>query len=134
MGAGKRPKRESVKQERTMQVVIVAKSGRLRDGLQAMLDSFPALQPLALEESGPAALEAIGRQQPDLVIVDADLCDEDRADWVKAMKQEWNRARCLAIAGRLAQFQPFLDAGADEVLLKGFSAAELRAAIKKLLD
>jgi hypothetical protein len=47
--------------------------------------------------------------------------------------QEWNGAYCLVVTGRLGQLQPVLDAGADKVLLRGFSAAELSAAVWQLL-
>ena len=117
-----------------MRVVIVAESGRLRDGLQAILDSFLALETVAIVEDGPASLEAIRSHQPDMVIIDAHLFGEDTTDWVAAVKQEWNGVRCLIVAERLAQFQPLLDAGADKVLLKGFSAAELRSGVEQLLD
>jgi DNA-binding response OmpR family regulator len=126
--------RESGKQESIMRVVIVAESGRLREGLQVMLDSFLALETVSTVEDGLAALEAMRRDQPDMVIVDADLFDEDTADWVAAIKQGWNGVHCLVVSGRLAQFQPLLDAGADKVLLKGFSAAELRSGMEQLLD
>jgi len=117
-----------------MQVLIVAESGRLREGLQAILDSFLVLETVSTMEDGPAALEAIRSEQPDMVILDADLFGEDTTDWVAAIKQEWHGVRCLVVAGRLAQFQPLLEAGADKVLLKGFSAAELRSGMEQLLD
>ncbi len=117
-----------------MRVVIAAESDRLREGLRAMLGSFLALETVSTVEDGPAALEAIRSEQPDIVFVDADLFAEDTADWVAAIKQEWNGVRCLVAAGRLAQFQPLLDAGADKVLLKGFSTAELRSGMEQLFN
>jgi DNA-binding response OmpR family regulator len=77
-------------------------------------------------------LEVIGSQRPDLVIVDASLSGQDITEFVRTMRRAWNGVRCLAVADRLGQFQPLLDAGADRVLLKGFSAAELAEAIKQL--
>lgn len=115
-----------------MRVVIVAESSRLREGLQTMLDSFLTVETVALVEDGPAALEAIRSQRPETVIVDADLFSEDTADWVAAIKQEWHGVGFLVVAERLAQFQPLLDAGADKVLLRGFTAAELSKAISQL--
>jgi DNA-binding NarL/FixJ family response regulator len=115
-----------------MRVMIVAQSGRLREGLQAMLDSFPSLETVAVVDDGPSALEAIRSERPDLVILDAHLFDEGMADLIRAIKQGCNGARCIVVADRLGQFQPLLDAGADTVLLKGFSAAELRAAVEQL--
>jgi len=117
-----------------MRVVIAAESGRLRDGLRAMLDSFLLLESVDVVDDGPAALEAIQSGQPDLILLDACLLDKGTMAFLCTAKQEWNGARCIVVADSLAQFQPFLDAGADKVLLKGFTAAELSAAVKGLLD
>ena len=127
-----RTERESDKQETIMRVVIVAESGRLREGLQAMLDSLPTLETVAVADDGPSALEAIQSGRPDLVILDAHLFGESTAGWIRAIKQGWNGTHCIVVADRLGQFQPLLDAGADAVLLKGFSAAELRTAVEQL--
>jgi len=116
-----------------MRVIIVAESGRLREGLQAMLESFLALERVAVVDDGPSALEAIRSGQPDLVILDTQLFGEGTAAFVGAVKQAWNGASCLVMAERLGQFQPLLDARADKVLLKGFSAAELSTAVEQLL-
>jgi DNA-binding NarL/FixJ family response regulator len=115
-----------------VRVMIVAEAGRLREGLQAMLDSFPSLETVAVVDDGPSALEAIQSGRPDLIILDAHLFDDGTADLVWAIKQEGNGAQCIVVADRLGQFQLLLDAGADMVLLKGFSAAELRIAVEQL--
>ena len=115
-----------------MRVMIVAEPGRLRDGLRAMLDSFPTLETVAVVDDGRSALEAIESGRPDLAILDAHWFDEGTADLIRAVKQEWNGTRCIVVAEGLGQFQPLLDAGADSVLLRGFSAAELRAAVEQL--
>ena len=117
-----------------MRVVIVAESGRLRDGLRAMLDSFLTVKTVAVVDDGPSALEAIQSGRPDLVILHTHLFEEGTAEFVQAINQESNGARSIVVADRIGQFQPLLDAGADKVLLKGFSAAELSAAVEQLLD
>jgi DNA-binding NarL/FixJ family response regulator len=117
-----------------MQVTIVAESGRLRDGLQTMLGSLPTLETVAVVDDGPAAVEAIRKQQVDLVILDAQLFGEGTAEFISAFKQAWNRARCLVVADRPGQFRSLLEAGADRVLLRGFSAAELAEAVRQLTN
>ena len=114
-----------------MRVVIAAESGRLRDGLRAILDSFLALESIDVVDDGPSAREAIWSAQPDLIVLDARLFGEGTMEYVCAAKRERRGARCIVVADRLAQFQPILDAGADRVLLKGFSAAELRSAVEQ---
>lgn len=117
-----------------MRVVVAAESGRIRDGLRAMLDSVLAPERVAVVDDGLSALDAIRRGGPDLVILDAHLLGEDTAKFVRAIRQARNGARCLVVTDRLGQFQPLRDAGADKVLLKGFTAAELSTAVEQLLD
>lgn len=97
-----------------------------------MLDSFPDLETVAVMDDGSSALKAIQSGRPDLIILDAHLFDEGTADLLRAVKQGWNGTHCIVVAERLGQFQPLLEAGADTVLLKGFSAAELRTAVEQL--
>ena len=115
-----------------MGVVIAAESGRLRQGLRTMLVSLLDLVALTVVDNGPSALEAMRSEQPDLIILDACLFGEDAAAFVRAVKQQRNDARCIVVVERLGQFQRLLDAGADKVLLKGFSAPDLSSAVEQL--
>jgi CheY-like chemotaxis protein len=96
-----------------------------------MLDSFLALERVVVVEDGPSAMAAIAKGQPDLIILDSHLFAEDTAAVVRAVKQECNGAHCVVVVDKLGQFRPILDAGADRVLLKGFSAADLAAALER---
>ena len=116
-----------------MRLMIVAEPGRLRDGLQALLDAFAASEEAVVVDGGPSALEAIRNGQPDLVILDSRLLGVATADFVRAIKQERAQVYCLVVADRLGQFKAILDAGADKVLLKGFSAAELSEVVEQAL-
>jgi len=117
-----------------MRLLIVAEPGRLRDGLQTLLDSFRALQPAVVLDDGRSALEAIQNGGPDLVILDHHVFGESTPEFVRAIKQARAQAYFIVVADRLGQFPPILDAGADEVLLKGFSAAELSTAVEQALS
>jgi DNA-binding NarL/FixJ family response regulator len=99
-----------------------------------MLDSFLARDAVAVAGNGNSALDAIRDGHPDLVILDTQLFEEASAAFLHAIQDASNRARCIVVADRIGQFGPLLDAGADKVLLKGFSAAELRAAVDELLE
>ena len=114
-------------------LLIVAEPSRLRDGLQTLLDSFRALQPAVVLDDGRSALLAIRNGWPNLVILDYHVFGEATPEFVRAIKQARGRAYCVVVAHRLAQFQPIQDAGADEVLLEGFSAAELSRAVEQAL-
>jgi DNA-binding NarL/FixJ family response regulator len=116
-----------------VRLLIVAEPGRLRDGLQTLLDSFRALQPAVVLDDGRSALLAIQNGWPNLVILDYHVFGETTPEFVRAIKQARGRAYCVVVAHRLAQFQPILDSGADQVLLEGFSAAELSRAVEQAL-
>lgn len=117
-----------------MRVVVAAESGRLRDGLLAMLGSFLASEMVVVADDGPVVLEAIRSGQPKLVILDAGFAKEGAAEFVSRIKEQGNGVRFLVVTDRLGQFQPLLKVGVDRVLLKGFSAAELSTAVKELLE
>lgn len=117
-----------------MRLLIVAEPGRLRDGLQALLNSFRALEPAIVLDDGRSALEAIRNGWPDLVMLDYHVFGEATPEFVHAIKQARVQAYFIVVADRLGQFPPILDAGADEVLLKGFSAAELSTAVEQALS
>jgi DNA-binding response OmpR family regulator len=119
--------------EGRVKLMIVAEPGRLRDGLQALLDSFRALQPAVVLDDGRSALVAIRNGWPDLVILDHHLFGEATEEFIRAISQAQPRPYCIVVADRLGQFQPILDAGADDVLFKGFSAAELSRAVEQAL-
>ena len=116
-----------------MRLMIVAEPGRLRDGLQALLDAFGALEPAVVLDGGPSALEAIRNGCPDLVILDHHLFGEATEEFIRAIRQAQPQPYCIVVADRIGQFEPILDAGADKVLLKGFSAAELSRAVEQAL-
>jgi len=117
-------------------VLIVARPGRIRDGLQALLTGAHRTESVRQASDGPSALRMIIAQHPALVILDTGLpCDEVQAVLRQVMAQD-PRHRCLvlALADNTQQRQAAGAAGADAVLFKGASATQFFATIERLLS
>jgi DNA-binding response OmpR family regulator len=80
-----------------------------------------------------SALRAGFDQSPALVLLDTHLSDDKVWLTVRRVKVRWPRARTIILAGNVRQQGEAESAGADVVLLEGFPAGRLVAAIVKLL-
>lgn len=91
----------------------------------------------SVAQDGEAALEALARERPDLVILDVmlprmsgfDVCERVRAD------PRWRDVRILMLTakGREAEVARGLRAGADAYVTKPFSTKELVDHVRRLL-
>ncbi len=109
------------------QVLIVSEAGRLRDSLRVLLKSCFPLAAVAETETCAAALQRLAADPSALVLVDAALPGEQAwqaLDWFRAP-----RARCVLLAHSLAQQKQAREAGANAILLNGFTAKSFLAAV-----
>ena len=99
-------------------------------------------------QSAPAALEAVSRQAPDVVITDVIMPKMHGVDLIKILRQRYPRVRVIAISGG-GSFGPLAykpeaisthaylaaarEAGAEEFLTKPFDLTDLIAAVRRLL-
>jgi two-component system KDP operon response regulator KdpE len=95
---------------------------------------------LALEREGFEVFEADGverglieasSRRPDLVVLDLGLPDGDGADLIRDLRG-WSDAPVLVLSARTSETDKIeaLDAGADDYLVKPFSAGELLARVR----
>jgi two-component system KDP operon response regulator KdpE len=84
--------------------------------------------------SGRAALEAVERDKPDLIVLDLGLPDMDGVDVAQAVRQS-SGVPILVLSARGAEGDKVraLDAGADDYVTKPFGAEELLARIRAAL-
>ena len=114
--------------------LIVARPGPLRNSLQALMTTMPQIEILA-ETSDPSALLRMGAEiQPDIVLLDADLPQEQVCAALRQIKEEWSQTRSIVLVEDSQQQQELQAAGADVALLKGHPAAKLVATIEGLLS
>jgi len=113
--------------------LIVAKPGPLRNGLQAVMTTMPQIEILA-ETTDPSALLRMGAEmQPDVVLLDASLPEEQVWPALRHIRENWYQTRSIVLVEDSQQQQKAQAAGADVVLIKGYPAAKLIAAIEGLL-
>jgi DNA-binding NarL/FixJ family response regulator len=112
--------------------LVAAMPGRMQDSLQALLETMPGVVTDRAGD-GAAALRMVVEQHPDLVLLDTNLPGEPGWGVLEQIKAQQPQTRCLVLAGSILQRQAAQAAGADGVLLKGFSTAELFATIEEML-
>jgi two-component system KDP operon response regulator KdpE len=84
--------------------------------------------------SGRAALDAVDREQPDLLVLDLGLPDMDGVEVCRLARQS-SKMPILVLSARGAEADKVnaLDAGADDYVTKPFGAEELLARIRAAL-
>ncbi|MFC2030916.1 response regulator [Chloroflexota bacterium] len=120
--------------EQVTLALIVARPGPLRSSLQALMTTMPQIEILA-ETSDPSALLRMGDSiQPDVVLIDASLPEEQVCAALGQIKEEWSRTRSIVLVEDSQQQQKVQAAGADVVLVKGHPADKLIEAIEGFLS
>jgi DNA-binding NarL/FixJ family response regulator len=119
--------------ENCASVLIVIKSGPLRDGLQALLTAMPQIDAVEwVSDLSSAPRMALGRA-PALVLLDSGPAGSEVWLAVRQARTKWPQARCVFLADSVQQQYEAEAAGADAVLLKGVLPAKLIATIVRLL-
>jgi DNA-binding NarL/FixJ family response regulator len=115
-------------------ILIVAKPGRLRDALCALLKATFWLELISQADDGPAALKIVAEHHPGLVLFDSHLSDEEIRAVLHQIKTEQPQTCCIVLANTVKQQLIAKKAGADEVLPQGFPITNLLGAINKLMS
>jgi DNA-binding NarL/FixJ family response regulator len=114
-------------------LLLVARPGRMRDGLQALLRTIPEIEIVGQADSELQALTLISRQQPALVMLDSSLAPGEMLPMLVQIKDGYPRTRCIVLVENAQQQGAAREAGADTALITGFSAEVLHAAIDQVL-
>ncbi len=109
--------------------VVLAPSGPLRQELLAFLKSIPGLE-LVNAATEPGELQqAVEQFAPQLLILVGGALFTPIAETLVQLKRSAASVPCLVLAENRQQIQQAVAAGADTVLLKGFSTPEFLAAL-----
>jgi DNA-binding NarL/FixJ family response regulator len=114
--------------------LVVAPPGRLRDGWQALLLATDPISDVRQTDGASSALEVVESRAPELVLLDADALGETAWVLLNQIKVKAPQCRCIALICSARQRPRALASGADAVLIKGFPAARLSAAVERLLS
>ena len=120
--------------ENRASVLIIAKPSRMRDGLRALLRTIPYLTLVGQVDDGLSAIKTMTDQHPTLVLLGANLLDEDIQTVLAQIKARWPETRCIVLVDNVQQQWIAKAAGADSALLVGFPAAKFISTIQELLS
>lgn len=113
--------------------LVVAKPGRIRSSLQAVLQVMPQLCGADLVSDETSAIEIVTKYRPALVILDVDLPDNQAWILLAQIQHIRPQTRCLFFVNSIEQRRAAKLAGADAALLKGFGTRELFSTVEVLL-
>lgn len=116
-----------------MLAMIVARPGRRRESLRALLMAAPQVATVAQVNDWPQALRESAGCPPALVVVDIDLSADEVQTLVRQLKARWPQTPSIILTDTIRQQEAAEAAGADAALLKGFSATELFVTMEELL-
>src|SRR5204862_6246270 len=90
---------------------------------------------VATAGNGAQALDSLGKQRPDLMVLDVMMPYVGGLDVCRTLRERRDRLPILVLTARdeLGDRVAGLDAGADDYLTKPFALEELRARIRALL-
>ena len=89
----------------------------------------PAILVVGEAVNGPAAVEQIAKQQPDVVIMDLQMPVMDGVEATRLIKRQWPAIKVIVLTVQAARRAEGLVAGADHFLLKGYGPEALQRAI-----
>ena len=112
--------------------LVVSPSGSLQDGLLALLTTMPQVSAVLVAEEAESALRLVENHQPALALLDFSTPGMGAA--FKLIKFHWPAIYLISIAEDTTQQEGVEKAGADCVLLKGFSAQKLVRVIDEFLE
>ena len=113
--------------------LVVAPPGRLSDGWRALLLATPQIGDVRQFYDAPSALDAVEALGPDLVLLEVEPFGEGAWALLDQIKVQAPQCLCIVLICSARQQRDAQIAGADEVLLKGFPAGQLAAAVERLL-
>jgi len=117
-------------------IVIAEDHTILREGLRALLASEPDLQVIGEAEDGQEAIRCVEKHKPDLVLMDLSMPRMNGIEAIREIKKRSPGVKILVLTVHKTDeyILATLQAGADGYVLKDSTHAELKMAIKNVLE
>ena len=115
--------------EQRIQVLIADDRPRSRDGLKALLATWPEIEIVGEAADGREAVQLVEECRPDVVLMDARMPVVDGLEATRLIKDRWPEVKVIVLTMYRSYQADALAAGADAFLVKGCPAEELLEAI-----
>jgi DNA-binding NarL/FixJ family response regulator len=119
---------------RTVSTVLVSRPGVGREAVRAVLALAPWLEISGTAGDGLTGLNLVRVHQPDLLVVDSNLLEDEILALVKQVKESWFHIRCLVFTTTAGQHQKMLAGGADAALSRDGSLWQLMETLEQVVE
>jgi DNA-binding NarL/FixJ family response regulator len=110
-------------------VLIADDRARSRNGLQALLSTYPGIEVVGEAGDGREALRLVQLYEPDVVVMDVRMPGGDGLAATRGIKAQWPGVRVVVLTLYEMLQQDAVASGADAFLVKGCPAEELLSVI-----
>jgi DNA-binding NarL/FixJ family response regulator len=116
-------------------VILVDDHNLVRSGLRGLFDNLVDVRVIGEANGSVAAMEAVRRLAPDIVVTDLVMRDMDGVELTELLQREFPAVRVIVLTMHAEEHfvHRALRAGASAYLLKGASEAELELAVRAVL-
>ncbi len=117
-----------------LKIVLVDDHRIVLDGLKSLLDNDADFQVLAAVASSEEALQAIGQQQPDMLLTDYTLPGMTGLELAMLVKEKYPSIKrvLLSMHDEAHLIKQIMKAGVDGYILKSIQQSELKAALLQI--
>ena len=115
--------------EQPIQVLIVDDSARAREGLRALLATWPEIMVIGEAADGQQAVQQVHECQPNVVLMDLHMPVLDGVQATRQIKQQWPHITVIVLTMYATEQTAALAAGADAFVIKGSMPERLMTAL-----
>ena len=112
-----------------VRVLIVDDQPRARQGLKALLATWPQVKEVQEAANGQEALVLVEESQPDLVLMDIRMPKMDGLEATRRIKAKWPQIKIVVLSMYTEYAADALAAGADAFVCKGEPPGKLLATL-----
>ena len=118
--------------ESTIRVLLAEDHTIVREGLRALLDATEDLEVIGEVEDGRAAVDAVPRLRPDVVVMDLNMPKLNGVDATREIREQPDAPKVVILSMYDGEeyVRPAIRAGASGYLLKGSGLSDLVKAIR----